>query len=239
MSVKPSARNNSSAMSCGATQMLGIFGSLTEAVSSAPSAATVPGERTRLAAPAADNPTRKWRRVGANDIGNLPFSWLRLQLAFELVQKAPVRAVGDDLLRARLDHADFVQTERIEPYRVLGIVFAPFVVGQLAEPLQSVVVPIGKTAIGEPSCDLGGVGGAPIRGLEDGAQHPLAGNRILSDVVAVADQHAAEILRPGPINRTIDDDMPDVPRPQILWRRREAEERIDLSAREKLVHWGG
>src|SRR5215472_7787025 len=101
MSVKPSARNSSSAMSCGATQMLGVVASLTEAIWSAPSAATVPGERTRLAAPAADNPTRKWRRVCANDIGKLPFSWLCLKLAFELVQKPPVGAVGDDLLRAR------------------------------------------------------------------------------------------------------------------------------------------
>src|SRR6185436_7259988 len=29
----------------------------------------------------------------------------RLQLAFELVQKAPIGAVGDDLLRARFDEA--------------------------------------------------------------------------------------------------------------------------------------
>ncbi len=43
-------------------------------------------------------------------------------------EEAPVRPFRDDLLRGRLDHADLVQAQRIEPHRVLGVVLAPFVV---------------------------------------------------------------------------------------------------------------
>src|SRR5215467_1519357 len=56
----------------------------------------------------------------------------RLQLAFELVEEAPVRAIGDDLLRARLDKADIMHAQRIESHGILGVVFPPFVVGKLA-----------------------------------------------------------------------------------------------------------
>src|SRR5271168_4771077 len=43
---------------------------------------------------------------------------LRLQLAFDLVQEAPVRAIGDDLFRAAFDHAQLVQPKRIKAHRV-------------------------------------------------------------------------------------------------------------------------
>ena len=43
-----------------------------------------------------------------------------LQLLLQLFQKPPVRSLGDDLLRARLDHAGLVQTERPEPDGVFG-----------------------------------------------------------------------------------------------------------------------
>jgi hypothetical protein len=52
----------------------------------------------------------------------------RFQLAFDLVEKTPVGAVGDDFLRARLDQACFVHAQGIEPHRVLGVPLAPFVV---------------------------------------------------------------------------------------------------------------
>src|SRR5512145_1702252 len=54
---------------------------------------------------------------------------LAFQLLFELVQKAPVGALGDDLLRRRLDHADLVEPERVEADGVLGIIVAPAVIG--------------------------------------------------------------------------------------------------------------
>ena len=49
----------------------------------------------------------------------------RLQLASELFEEVPIRTVGNDLLRARLDQAGLVQPESVEPKRVVGIPFAP------------------------------------------------------------------------------------------------------------------
>src|SRR5271165_2402527 len=57
---------------------------------------------------------------------------LGLQLAFELVEKAPIGAVGDDPLRYRFDEAEIMQSQRVEAQRVLWIVFAPFVIRDVA-----------------------------------------------------------------------------------------------------------
>jgi hypothetical protein len=82
---------------------------------------------------------------------SLSFGRSRLQLAFELVEEAPIRVVGDDLLWARLYHPYFVQSKRIEPNRVLGIVLAPFVVRDLVQRLQRIIIPGSKTAIDDAS----------------------------------------------------------------------------------------
>src|SRR6516225_1851589 len=50
-----------------------------------------------------------------------PLFALRLQLAFKLVEKAPVGTIGDDLLRARFDQAHFVEAQSVPPDRVLRI----------------------------------------------------------------------------------------------------------------------
>src|SRR5690349_14973334 len=55
-----------------------------------------------------------------------------LQLALQFVEKAPIGVLGDDILRNRFDPADFMQAQRIVTDRVLGIVFPPFVVGNIA-----------------------------------------------------------------------------------------------------------
>src|SRR6266849_321453 len=139
MSVKPSARSNSSATYWGARQIPGLFVRCTEVVSSGASAASKFGARTRPAAPAAARPATKRRRVWIHAIVGIPFlGRSRLQLALELVQEAPIGAVGDDLLRARLDHAGFMQPQRVEAHGVLGVIFAPFVVAVFAESLQRV-----------------------------------------------------------------------------------------------------
>src|SRR5215831_13298613 len=65
-----------------------------------------------------------------------PRAWLRLQLAFELVEKSPIRVLGDDLVRKGFDHARFVQPQSIVSHCVLGIIFPPFVVRDLAQRLQ-------------------------------------------------------------------------------------------------------
>src|SRR6516162_2427369 len=72
-------------------------------------------------------------RVGVRGAFTLMKTGLsRLQLAFDLVQKAPISAVGNDLLRARPYKADIMHAQRIESYGILGVVFSPFVVGKLA-----------------------------------------------------------------------------------------------------------
>src|SRR6516162_4864831 len=109
-------------------------------VSRAPSAARAGGTPRRPAAPANESVVRKRRRVCVMGIGNLPSVFSRLQLTFELVEEAPIGTLGNDLLRARFDHADFVQAQRVKADRVLGIVFAPFVVGNVAYRLLHIFV---------------------------------------------------------------------------------------------------
>src|SRR5262249_16317374 len=137
-----------------------------------------------------------------------------LQLAFELVEKAPIGAVGDDLLWVRLDHAGFMQAQRVKPESVLVIVLTPFVVGQLAKCLLCGILARGEGAVDELPCNALPVGDAEIGGFKNGAQNSLGRNRIFADKLAIAGEHAAEILRPGPINRTVDHDMADMPGPQ-------------------------
>src|SRR5262245_60002838 len=131
MSVNPSARSSCSATYCGAVQMPG-FKSRTEVVSRAPGAAATRGEPTKPAAPAIATFVIKRRRVCVVAIGNAPVLLrLRLQLAFEFVEETPIRAVNDDFLRARVNEARLMKPQRIIADRVLGIVFAPFVVRNL------------------------------------------------------------------------------------------------------------
>src|ERR1700757_4994303 len=42
-------------------------------------------------------------------------------------------------------------------------------------------------------------------------------------------EHAAEILRPGPVDRTVDHDMADMPGPQLLRLGREPQKGVDLT----------
>ena len=58
---------------------------------------------------------------------------LRPQLAFQFVEEAPIGVLGDDLLRRRLDQTVFMEAQRVEADRVLGIVFAPSIVGNIVE----------------------------------------------------------------------------------------------------------
>src|SRR5215472_11213338 len=200
--------------------MPGSRTSRTEVISGSPSAARGGCARTNPAAPAADNPARKWRRVCANDIGSLPFSWLCLQLAFQFVEKAPVGAVGDDLLWARLDEAGFAHAQSVEPERVLGVVFAPLVVWIVAQRLQRVVVALCETAVDELPRGSRRIAGAQIGGLQDRPQHTLARYRVLAHEIAITGQQAAEILRPRPIQCGADQHVADLACTQFLrlWR---------------------
>src|SRR5215475_10735116 len=106
--------------------MVGVFGRRTVVVSSGPSVAFNPRASSKTALPAAERVARKRRRVCVVSIETfLVLSRSRLKLAFELVQKAPIGALGDDLLRRRFDEACVALAQSIEPDRVFGVILAP------------------------------------------------------------------------------------------------------------------
>src|SRR3954454_1856097 len=63
----------------------------------------------------------------------------RLHLALELIEKAPVGVLGNELLRVGLDQPRFLHAQCIEAERVLRIVVAPNVVPDLAQRLQRII----------------------------------------------------------------------------------------------------
>src|SRR6516162_980915 len=201
-------------------------------VSSASFALNAVCARTRRGPPASEAPARKRRRVCAIAIGDPSRSYL--QLAFELVEKAPIGVLGDEPAGQRFDHARFMQAQRVEADGVLGVVFPPFVVGKLADGLEGIVIARGETTIDEPSCDRRGIAGAKLRSLENGTQRALGGDRVLPHVIPVAPEHAAEILGPGTVRQRADDHMAGMPRAQFLGFGRKPQEGIDLPLCEQV-----
>src|SRR6516162_10794059 len=121
---------------------------------------------------------------------------LNLQLALELVPVAPVRAVGKNLVRIRLDHAGFAQPQRVETDRVIGAVLAPLLVGNIPERLERVVITTGEAGTHDLLCGSCRIGSAKVGRLEDFAQYALGRDRMFAHEVRVPRNHAAKILRP-------------------------------------------
>jgi len=96
-----------------------------------------------------------------------------------------------------------VQAQCPEPHCIFGVVFAPFV-GIIFEGLQQRIVSICEPAIGDRLGDTLGFTVAKIRCLQDGADRALGGNRVLANEFPIADQHAAEILRPRTVQGRIE-----------------------------------
>src|SRR5262245_5340261 len=63
---------------------------------------------------------------------------LLLQFLFQLVEEAPVGALGDDLLRTALDHPHFVEPQGVEADGVFRVVLAPARIGNLPEGLRCI-----------------------------------------------------------------------------------------------------
>src|SRR5262249_31319758 len=118
----------------------------------------------------------------------------------------------------------------------LRIVVPPFVVGDVLQRLKCVVVSIGEAAIDHPSCGTLGIADAEVGRLEDGAHYPFGRHRMLADKIPVACQHAAKILRPRAVHVAVHDDVTNSSAAQLLWLRRRAQERVDLSV-DKELHW--
>src|SRR5262245_40532285 len=121
-----------------------------------------------------------------------------LQLAFELVQKAPVGPLGDDLVGARFDHAGVAQPKRIEAYRVLGVIAAPFRVWDFPHSLKRIVVWI--ASVRDDTRGPFRRRRAQVHCLEQGPQRSLGGYRVLAHELAMAGDQAAEVLRPRPVD---------------------------------------
>jgi hypothetical protein len=62
---------------------------------------------------------------------------LSLQLFLQLVEEAPVGALGDDFLGGALDHPHLMKAQGIEAHGVFGVILAPLIIGDLGVPLSS------------------------------------------------------------------------------------------------------
>src|SRR5262245_22274005 len=139
------SRSESRALSCVVNVNSGagpIFDSGASAFASWPAAGPTPP----TAATAANMATHQARRR----------PMLALQLLLELVDEPPVGALGDNLLRARLDHSSLMQPQGIEAQRVFGIVLAPPRVDDILHRPDGIVVARRDSLVDE------GAGG-PIR----------------------------------------------------------------------------
>src|SRR5215472_6914809 len=96
-----------------------------------------------------------------------------LQFPFQFVEEAPVGALGDDLLWARLDEARLVHAQGVEADRVRSVIISPSVVRDLVKRLERVVVSRSEAPIDDPLRDASRLAGAEIRRLEDGARARL------------------------------------------------------------------
>src|SRR3954464_1620971 len=86
----------------------------------------------------------------------------RLHLALELIEKAPVRVLGNELLRVGLDQPGFLHAQRVKPERVIGIIVAPDVVPDLAQRLQRIIIARRVSSIDEQLRRALGLGYAEI-----------------------------------------------------------------------------
>jgi hypothetical protein len=63
---------------------------------------------------------------------------------FNFVEEAPIGVLGDDLLWGGFDKAQFMQSQRIEPHRVFGVVIAPVAGAQARYPEAALLsLPVG------------------------------------------------------------------------------------------------
>jgi hypothetical protein len=132
------------------------------------------------------------------------------------------------------NHAHLVQPKRVEPQGVLGVVFAPAVVGDLVQRLQRVVEAPGEPGVDQLSRGLLRLGGAEVRGLENGPQVTLGGDRMTSDEVPSAVRRAAEVVRPGLVRGRAEDHSTHLAGAQLLRLGREPEKGIDSPLNELL-----
>src|SRR5262245_48218493 len=83
-----------------------------------------------------------------------PPAYSAFELLLQLIEKAPVGSLRDDLAGARLDDARLPQTQGPEPHRVLGFVLPPLE-ADLFDRLQDVLVLVRDALVDhQASCPL-------------------------------------------------------------------------------------
>src|SRR5215510_11886052 len=104
-------------------------------------------------------------------------SWLPFLLSSQLSDESPVCALGNNPLRARLDHANLLQLQRVEAYRVLRVVLSPMAINgrHLPHGLEGVFVAGGVTLVYEEPGDAFRISGADVGRFENRPQRPFRG----------------------------------------------------------------
>src|SRR5262249_884544 len=151
------------------------------------------------------------------------------ELLFQLVEDSPVGALGEDLLRARLDHAGLVKPERVEPERVRRVDLAPSRPRDLLQRLQDVILPHREPTLTERPCRAGRLERTPLLSLQDRSKRALERDGVACGELAVRGEHAAEVLRPRTVHRAVHHDVSDLLLAQLLRVRWKAEIAVDLA----------
>src|SRR5215510_2017739 len=154
---------------------------------------------------------------------------LSLQLLLELIEKTPVGAVGDDLLRARLDHPGLVQTQSIESNGIRRLVIAPLSIGHLCHRLHGIVVALDVSLVDEELRGLVRLQRAELGRFQDGTYGSFGGDGVAPHKFLVADDHAAEILRPRSVRQALHQHAADPLRSHFLGQGGKTKEGIDLA----------
>src|SRR5882724_7642765 len=91
----------------------------------------------------------------------------------DLIKKAPVGALSDNLLWGALNHPSLVQAQGVETHGVFRIVLAPVVIGGLLHGLQGVVVPLGVAFVYEEVGSMIRLESTDVGRFQNGAQRPF------------------------------------------------------------------
>src|SRR6185436_18902032 len=102
---------------------------------------------------------------------------LSLQFSLQFIEEAPVGSLRDDLLRAGLDHAHFMQSQCMKAYRIFRVCLTPAIVRQALEHLEPNLVARFVTASAQHGCDALWFTCADDGGFEKRTDGPLGGYR--------------------------------------------------------------
>src|SRR5439155_17889892 len=141
---------------------------------------------------------------------------LALQLLLQRVEEAPVRALGQELLRAALEHPYLMQTQGVEAQGVLGALLTPLAIGDLLDGLEGIVIALGIALVHDEPSGLLWLKGADIGRFQDGAEGAFGGYRMRADKLPVPGQHATKVLGPGPVHSAVDHHVADLLLPHLL-----------------------